>query len=279
MDSDNKNIGIIGFGTMGCAIAEQLKSQYPVFVFDKDKNKVKSLSGLELTNSLSGLVSKVEVVILAVKPQDFDSVLKEIKSSIDNKLIISIAAGIPTAYLEKFLGKVRVVRVMPNIGAKIARAESTLCEGRYADEEDLKFAKELFDCIGKTWIIEEKMMDAATAICGSGPAYIFYDMEEKNIDPNNVPKSVREEYIKQLEIAAEGRGFDKGIALQFATATTGTSIDLIVKTGLSAQELKNQVTSKGGTTEAALKVLSGGGSWAQAAEAAFKRAEELSRGA
>ncbi|MDP3731737.1 MAG: pyrroline-5-carboxylate reductase [Candidatus Omnitrophota bacterium] len=270
-----KTVGIIGFGNMGSAIAERIKTKYQVFVFDKDKNKIENLKGIDTADSSADLVNKVETIILAVKPQDFEVVLNEIKDYTKDKLIISIAAGKTTAYIEKALTKARIVRVMPNIGVKIGEAESSLCKGKSAKGEDLNFVSELFGYLGKTWVIKEGMIDAATAICGSGPAYIFYDMEKNNINPMNVPEKVKQEYIDRLKIAAEEVGFDHATAFNFAAATTGTSIALVALT--PPQELRKQVTSRGGTTEAALEVLIAGRSWTDAAKAALKRAAELSK--
>ncbi len=271
-------IGIIGFGNMGSSIAERLSSDFSVTVFDKDKEKTKNLSIIEVVNDIGGLVKKADTVILAVKPQDFQALLDEIKSRVKEKLIVSIAAGISTGYIEKILGQVKVIRVMPNIGAKIGKAESFLCKGRYSLQQDLEFARDLFNHIGKTWVIKEEMMDAATAISGSGLAYIYYDMEINGIKPSDITEEIKQEYIDKLTKAAEDVGFDKDIALEMAVSTTGTSADLVLQPGMSATILRNMVTSKGGTTEAALKVLSEKkGSWSGAALAAKKRAGELSK--
>ena len=134
----NKNIGIIGFGNMGSSLAERIKSEYRVYVFDKDNNKTKNLSRIETTRDISGLVKCSDVVILAVKPQDFAGVLAEIKDWIGTKLVISIAAGITTNHIEKALGRgARVIRVMPNMPAKIAQGISCLSRSGLASKKDL----------------------------------------------------------------------------------------------------------------------------------------------
>ncbi len=272
-----KTIGIIGFGNMGSAIAEKLKSHYRICVFDKDKNKTAGLSGIEVAEDDAALVSLVDTVILAVKPQDFDLVLGFLKNTVKGKLIISIAAGITTAYIEKILGGISVVRVMPNIAVKISQAETSLCKGKSATDTDLEFTQRLFNCLGKTWIMKEEMIDAATAIAGSGPAYIYFDMEKNNYHANDLPEFVQKDYIKRLTKAAERVGFDFQTATELASATTASSISLSKVTNQSPAELRKQVTSKGGTTEAALEVLSKGGSWEEATLAAKKRAQELSK--
>ncbi|MCX5715134.1 MAG: pyrroline-5-carboxylate reductase [Candidatus Omnitrophica bacterium] len=266
-----KKIGIIGCGNMGSAIAARIKNKYNIFAFDKDKEKTKGLKDITVSDTISCLVKDSDVVILAVKPQDFDGVLNEIKPSITNKLIVSIAAGISTGYIEKVLGGARVIRVMPNIGVKIGQSETCLSRGKNATSKDVSFSLRLFDCLGKTWFISEEMMNAATAISGSGPAHIFYDMEIRGINPGNVKY-----YRERLKEAAQSVGFDPEMAFMLALSTTASACDLVAQTHLSPAELRKQVTSKGGTTEAALGVLTAGGSWTEAALAAKKRAEELS---
>lgn len=270
-------IGIIGFGNMGRAIGLRLKTNYEVYVFDKDERKTKTISGIKIARTINDLIDKVDTLILAVKPQDFAALLAEIKGHTKNKLIISIAAGIKTGAIEEFLGETRVVRVMPNICAKIGQAESGLCKGKYALDRDLDFTREVFNCIGRTWSIKEEMIDALTAISGSGPAYISYDLEVKKIDPLHISEEIKEEYVRRLTEAAEEVGLDNQTAEELASATTASTISLITKTAVSPVELRKQITSKGGTTESALKILIEGGSWKQAAVAAKQRAEELSK--
>ncbi|KPK98112.1 MAG: hypothetical protein AMJ95_05795 [Omnitrophica WOR_2 bacterium SM23_72] len=262
---------------MGAAMAERIKSKYPVTVFDKDEVKTMLLSGVNVAADNVDLVKKVDTLILAVKPQDFDAVLEEIKDFSKEKMIISIAAGITTEHIEKIIGESKVVRVMPNICAKIGEAQTILCKGRFTEKKDLNFAKRLFDCLGKTWLMEEEMMDAATAISGSGPAYIYYDMEIHKYDSRNFPDMVKEDYTERLTEAARNVGFDPKSALELAQSTTSSSLKLFSFLGMPPAELRKQVTSPGGTTEAAIKILMQGGSWAEAALAAKMRAEELSK--
>ena len=262
---------------MGSAIAERIKAKFAVTVFDKDAAKTKGAAGVRVALTLAGLVKDTDALVLAVKPQDFDLVLTEIKEQAENKLVISIAAGITTGYIEKNLGGARVVRVMPNIAAKIGEAESALCKGMSAHNQDLELSQLLFNAIGRTWIMKEEMIDAATAISGSGPAYIFYDMEKNGILPESLSEEKKQEYIRRLTEAAGRVGFDPDVAQELASATTGSCTSLCSATHTPPSELRRQVTSKGGTTEAALKVLAEGGSWADAAEAALKRAKELSK--
>lgn len=272
-----KKIGIIGFGNMGAAIAEGIKDKYAVCVFDKDKNKISALKNINTAGNPVDLVRKSEVIILAVKPQDFDLLFAEIKPFVRGKLIISIAAGVTTGYIEEILGEVRVVRVMPNIAVKIAEGETGICKGMYTRKGDLSLAKRIFDTLGKVWELKEEMIDSVTAISGSGPAYIFYDMEIKNLDPSKISAGLRNEYIKKLNDAAIAVGFNSEIALELAVSTTASSINLSAQGGNSPAQLRKMITSPGGTTEAALEVITNGGSWREAALSAKRRARELSK--
>lgn len=275
-----KTIGIIGFGNMGQAIAEQLKNDYRVCVFDKDTHKTSNLSDIKATKDAIDLVKETDKIILAIKPQHFEEVLNEIKNYIKDKLIISIAAGISTGYLEKILGPVRVVRAMPNLAIKIGNGVTCLSKGKFTSFDDLDFAENLFDYLGEARQIEENKMNAATAVSGSGPGFCFDIAGRCNINQNNLEdfrKFVKDKFEPSLKNAAEKIGFSEEEA-EFLSVSTGNScISLVKNTNLSLEELKKQVTSKGGTTEAGLAVLEKGGFLEEAVKAAKKRAEELSK--
>jgi len=272
-----KKIGILGYGNMGSAIAEGIKARYAVCVFDKEKSKITGLKGIASTDSSRGLVELNEVIILAIKPQDFDILLNEVKYFLQDKLVISIAAGVTTGYLEEILGQTRVIRVMPNLAVSIAEGETCICKGRYAKAGDLWFTKGLFKILGKVWELKEEKLNAATAISGSGPAYILLDMEINKIDPLRIPLRFEKVWIHNLHEAALAVGINPKIAQDLSASTTTSTIHLAKHAGNSPAELRKLITSPGGTTEAALKVITDGGSWPQAALAAKKRAQELSK--
>lgn len=260
---------------MGSAIAQRIKTKYNIAVFDIDKAKTKNVTGEKIAESVIGLVRDVEIVILAVKPQDFDKVLSEIKDYAKNKLIISIAAGITTSYIEKYLGNVKVIRVMPNLPARIGQGMICSCLGSSATKEDLTITEQLFKDLGEVLILNEDMMDAATAISGSGPGYLYDWSEGKNKE--EIRKYAQDVFIPSLTIAALGLGFTDDQANILAKVTANGSLAFLEESGLSLSELKRQVASKGGTTEAGLEVLHKGGSLQEAVKAALSRAEELSR--
>lgn len=275
-----RTVGIIGFGNMGSAIAEQLKLDYQIMAFDKDKNKIKHLLSINVADNNGDLVNKVDTVILAVKPQDFDAVLNEIKDLVNERLIISIAAGITASYIEECLGKVRVIRVMPNLPARIGKGMICLCKGKFATEKDLNFTKQVFDNLGQILILNEDMMDKATAISGSGPGYYYDLIQIQKINPNNkieLMKFEEDSFIPSLCASAERIGFTSEQAKILAKNTAEGSRALLEVTHLSPRELFEQIASKGGTTASASEVLHRGGNLEEAVKAALKRAKELSK--
>src|SRR3989338_6196756 len=171
-----RTIGIIGGGNMGAAITGGIHKKYTVLVSETDQKKAQGLKRryhVKLV-TLENLAFNADIIILAIKPQDFESVLPEIRNSlVPSQIIISIAAGITTLYIEKVLGRVRVVRAMPNLALQIGEGMTALCKGKYAHGADVTAASRIFDCLGKVVVIEEKWMNAVTAVSGSGPAYVF----------------------------------------------------------------------------------------------------------
>jgi pyrroline-5-carboxylate reductase len=260
---NKKVIGIIGCGSMGSAIIGQNKI---AIIFDKDPKKnayIKKRYHVKVAFDIQELVSESDIIIIAVKPQDIGQVLNDIKSAINNQLIISIAAGISINYIEnKIGGKARIIRVMPNMAAQVRSGISAICKGRFAENNDLLIAENIFRKLGKVERVEEDCFDAFTAIAGSGPAYFFY-------------------FIEALSEAGKKLGFSEKMIASFVKEVGKGSIKLLEETGLSASELREKVASKGGTTEAALNVFKNKKLNAIIKEAilkATKRAKELSKG-
>lgn len=270
-----KRVGIIGCGNMGSAIAERIKRKYSVYVFDKDKSRIQDFPGVALADNAKDLVNKTEIIILAVKPQDFDHVLNEIKDNTKDKLIVSIAAGIPTGHIENILGKVKVIRVMPNIGAIVGESISYICEGSFTKEADLRLSIKLFNCIGHSFVFTEDRMNAATAVGGSGPGFWGYLFGKQ---PRKEWSKYKSNYfIPQLTSAAISVGFDERTAKSTASLVTLVSENTADALKITPIQLTKKVASKGGTTEAGLEELEKGGSLIDAVKAALKRAEELSK--
>ncbi|MEK6733144.1 MAG: pyrroline-5-carboxylate reductase [Candidatus Omnitrophota bacterium] len=229
-------IGIIGAGNMGMAIASGLRERF--LVSDQDASKLKAIKNRKVSIARSNidLARQSNVIILAVKPQDIEKVLKEIKPHVKEKLIISIAAGIKTSSIEKVLGKVTVIRVMPNMPAMVGKGISAISRGRFAGLSDFRTASRIFSNVGEVIEAKENMMDAITAVSGSGPAYYFL-------------------FTYLLQKAAEASGLKKDIAVKLARAAFIGAAEVVKSKALSMEELVKKVASKGGTTEAALKVF------------------------
>lgn len=207
-------------------------------------------------------VKSAEVVVLAVKPQVIGGVLDGFQASLGNKpLVVSIAAGISTSWLEKTLGEgVRVVRAMPNTPALVCSGAAGICRGRWATDADFSVAETMMGAVGVVVRVQEKDMDAVTALSGSGPAYVFHLMEA-------------------MIAAASHAGLEDAVARKLVYATVRGAAKLAEETGLDPAELRRRVTSKGGTTEAALEVLEEKSvyhAYLQAIAAAHRRSRELS---
>lgn len=270
-----ENIGIIGFGNMGSVIAHQLKAAYKVCVFDQDKNRAVNVQGVRVALDNADLVKSVDTVILAVKPQDLDKVLVEIGNFSGAKLIVSIAAGIPTLYIEKRLRQSRVIRLMPNLPIWVGKGMTCICRGLSATDEDLDLVRRMFENLGAVMLLKEEMMNAATVISGSGPGYLYDWIGEKNV--GEIKKYADDIFTPELIKAAMSIGFNAEEAQLLARTTVEGSIAFLEITGISPMQLKEQIASKGGTTEAALEVLHSGGNLQEAVKVALRRAGELSK--
>jgi len=240
-----KKIGIVGLGNMGGAILNGLISsgavgKTAVAGFDKEISRRAGAGkkySIPVSGSVSELVTRRDIVIIAVKPQNIDEVLREIPFYGKDRLYISIAAGITTRRIEKALGgKPRVVRVMPNTPALVGEGISAICKGRYASRSDLKTSGEIFSSVGEAVELNERYFDVVTALSGSGPAYFFY-LEEALIE------------------AAVRLGMDRKTAKRFVFKTALGSARLLIESGCEPGLLRLRVTSRGGTTERAIAVF------------------------
>src|SRR3990167_7588680 len=174
-------ISIIGAGNMGAAILAGSHRKFNVCVCEQDRKKVSALKKKYKfkTSGLEQAIKQSKIIILAVKPQNFDELLEQASRCVtSDQLVVSIAAGITTQYIEKRLGKkVRVVRTMPNLPAQVGEGMTGICKGKNSSTSDLNKVSKIFNQIGKTVIIAEKEIDAITALSGSGPAYLFLVVE------------------------------------------------------------------------------------------------------
>jgi len=202
-------------------------------------------------------------VLLAVKPQVMPAVLDELAPVVgDDALVISIAAGITTRFVdERLKGRGRIVRVMPNTPMLAGEGMSALCAGARAADEDLHWAERLFATGGRTVVVDEDMMDAVTAVSGSGPAYLFY-------------------LIEAMIAAGVAEGLPQETAAVLAAQTCLGASRLLADSGERPEVLRARVTSPGGTTQRAIETMDSAGvkaSLIAAIRAAAERSGELGK--
>jgi pyrroline-5-carboxylate reductase len=266
----NKIIAIIGTGNMGDALVSGLigsgsSTPQNIICSDvrKDKlDKIKTMYKVRTTTSNLKAVSQADIVIYAVKPQLMASVLIETGKKLDmSKLVISIAAGVPLAAMESCIDKdMRLIRVMPNIAAAVKEAATAIAAGAHATKEDIELAMEIFNSIGRCIFLKENyLMDAVTGLSGSGPAYIFL-------------------IVDALADAGVKMGLSRQDSLFLASQTILGAAKLLIETQEHPGQLKDKVTSPGGTAIAGLATLESGGlrtTLIRAVEAATNRSKEL----
>jgi len=269
--SQRIRIGFIGAGNMAEAIVRGLLNGKVVdsgriVLSDPSAERrilFQNTFGVSPVTDNRTVIEKSDVVILAVKPQFMKEAVEPFAAHFRNgQLVISIAAGIKTSALHAICGgKPAIIRIMPNTPALIGKGVSAICPGPGADEHALKLAESLFSSVGSTLRVEESAMDAVTAISGSGPAYVFYWMEA-------------------MLKAAVQQGFDPVTARQLVYETISGAAALAASTTDTPENLRARVTSKGGTTEAAIRKLNELGvsdAVVSAVQAAADRSRELSQ--
>jgi pyrroline-5-carboxylate reductase len=266
----NKKICILGTGNMGQALVSGLigsGSSKPKNIICSDVRtaKLKAVEkqyGVRTTTSNLEAVSRAEIIIYAVKPQIMAAVINETAEKLDmSKLIISIAAGVPMEAIESCLNKeLRLIRVMPNIAAAVKEAATAVSAGKHASEEDIKLAMAIFDSIGKSVFIGENyLMDAITGLSGSGPAYIFL-------------------IVEAMADAGVKVGLSRQEALFLSAQTVLGAAKMLIETQEHPGQLRDKVTSPGGTAIAGLATLEEGGlrtTLIHAVEVATNRSREL----
>ena len=237
-----KKIGLIGVGNMGTAILDgvleqKLLSPQQCFVFDKFEDKAKSYARkrkVKRATSLQDLAGKTDILLLAIKPQDLPALAEEIKPSLRARHAgMSILAGVTLKNLKKHFGRMPWVRVMPNLGAQVGESMTALTGPKGST---LNLSNKIFSACGKTVVLKENFFDLVTAMSGSGPAYFFLLMEL--ITEHGQKSGLKPEEAKLLAVQT---------ALGASLLAAGSEF--------SPGELRSQVTSKGGTTAAALSVF------------------------
>jgi pyrroline-5-carboxylate reductase len=238
-----KDLGIIGVGKIGSTLLKRLIStktinKNNIVIFDINSTKLDEVSKkyeVQAAKNNTDLVNSVKYILIAVIPQVIDKVLNEIGMLInENQIIISIAAGVSINHIQEYLKeKVGIVRVMTNIPALVGAAATGLCFNNYVGTKDLIYVKNIFKAVGIVVELEEKHLDAVTGLSGSGPAYIFI-------------------IIEALADGGVKMGLPRDISQTLAAQTVLGAAKLILETSKHPGELKDMVSTPGGTTITAI---------------------------
>lgn len=267
---DSYIIGIIGAGNMGEALIRgllrsQLVRSYEIIASARRRSRLVRLEksyGIHTTRSNKEIMNCTDTVILAVKPQNIDDLMGEIRPyATKNHLLISIAAGVDIKKLRREVGpKPKLIRVMPNLPAVVDQGVSAIFCGPRMSERYRRFAHQIFQAVGTTVDVrEERLMDVITGLSGTGPAYIFAMMEA-------------------MTMAGKRLGLTPKLASALTQQTVAGSAELASQGGADPHELRRRVTSKKGTTWAAMKVFKRRKFWnllGEAIGAAAKRSRQL----
>jgi pyrroline-5-carboxylate reductase len=272
MAVDARRVAIIGAGTIGESLLRGLLSggwreRHEIVATVRDEGRARELSerhGVRVTVSNAEAVAGAALVVIAVKPQDFDALLGEIGGLLTpEQTVLSVAAAIPTAAIERRLAPgVPVVRSMPNRPATVHEGIAGVCAGAHAGDEHLRLAKEALSHLGAVVEVPERSMDAVTAVSGSGPAY-FALLAEAMIEAGIL------------------LGLSREISTRLVVQTMLGTARLLRDEHMHPVELREQVTSPGGTTIRAIRELERAGvraAFLNAIQAAMDRSRELAAG-
>ncbi len=267
-------LGLIGGGVMGTAILSRLLEQGrykadDVLVsepWEKRRNELKAQYGVQVTDN-NCEAAQADVLLLAIKPQVFGAVAAQLESQLDeqqqsemqHQLVVSILAGTPLKTLQTAFDQQPIIRAMPNTPAIVGAGCTAIAPGAHAKQEHLDQARQIFSTIGSVVEVPESLMDAVTGLSGSGPAYVAL-------------------MVEALADGGVSAGLPRGTAHQLALETVLGTAELLKQTGQHPAQLKDQVTSPGGTTIAGVSALERGGFRAaliDAVRSAWLRSQEL----
>ena len=261
-------LGFIGCGKMATAliegvVASGIFSKNDIIISDRYPAAVEAVAskcGVRRAVNNTGVVTEADVIIVCVKPADAADALDELKRASVDKLVISIMAGVPIAKLQELSGeRARIIRVMPNTPALVHKGASAYALGKGTTEDDAAIVEKIFAAVGTIASVKEPLLDAVTGLSGSGPAYIYL-------------------VIEALSDAGVLMGLPRDLSLQLAAQTVVGAAEMVMQTGLHPAQLKEQVTSPGGTTIAGIAAMEHAGVRAallSAVSAATARSKEL----
>jgi len=239
-----KKVGFIGTGNMASALISGMISAgfkpNNIFASSPGKEHLDSLSSvfdIQTSADNADVFKASEIIVFAVKPNKLKTVLEEFNkgNSAEEKLIISVAAGIKISDIELHLSrKQRIIRAMPNTPSSIGMGVTAICQNKNTTKHDVENAEELFGCVGKVVQIQEEAMDFFTALIGSGPAYVFY-------------------LIESLLESSKDMKVDEKMRKDMISSMIAGSAELALISENSPQQLRENVTSPGGVTEKAIE--------------------------
>jgi len=270
-DLSGKRVAVLGVGKMGgillkALLEKGLLSPKSTFATVQHEDRARALSeklGVSVGTDNLAAVREADIILVCVKPQVVQEVMEQIRPNVSRKqLIISVAASVPTSQIEKALGEVAVVRAMPNTPCVLGVGMTGLCKGKYADARQVETACALFGVVGKTVVVDEKHMDAVTALSASGPAYIYIILE-----------SLAEAGVKV--------GLPRDVSTLLAAQTTLGAATVVLETGDHPALLKDAVTTPAGCTIDGIMELEEGKlrvTLIKAVVKAAQRAKELAYG-
>jgi pyrroline-5-carboxylate reductase len=271
MGALNVSITFLGGGAMGCALmrgvlAAQVYQPSQITLFDASKERMAELATELKIDTCENAVEAArgaKVLLVAVKPHIVAKALAPLRDVLDaSTTVISIAAGVTLSQLEAcFSNPVPVIRVMPNTPCLVGESAAAICLGKNADSIHLQQAHQIFDAVGLAVDVEERLMDAVTGLSGSGPAYVYL-------------------FIEALSDGGVKMGLPRDVATCLAAQTVLGAAKMVLQTGNHPGQLKDQVTSPGGTTIAGIHALEDNAfrsAVMDAVQASAQRSSELSQ--
>ncbi|UQZ46580.1 pyrroline-5-carboxylate reductase [Bacillus sp. PK3-037] len=241
-----KKIGFVGAGSMAEAmingfLQSGITKPENIYITNRSNeerlNELKEMYGVRPCRDKSEFFTQTDIVVLAFKPKDAAESIDSIRSYMKDQLVISVLAGLTIETIQHYFGrKLAVIRVMPNTSAAIRKSATGFSVSAEASQDDITAATALLETIGDATLVEEQHLDAVTAIAGSGPAYVY-------------------RYIEAMEKAAQKVGLDEETAKKLILQTMAGATDMLRQSGKQPAQLRREITSPGGTTEAGLRAL------------------------
>jgi pyrroline-5-carboxylate reductase len=265
-----KKFGFIGYGNMGRSLVMGFYgigySKEAIYVYDKDTHKTEGIK-FKIVSGIEDIVKYSDYIWICVKPNNRNEVFTEIREAFDKsdldtseKIIVSIMAGVSIATIEDGIKKpIKVIRIMPNTPALVGEGAFGIAKNEMVKQEEVELILALLNKLGKAFLVEEKLIDAITALSGSGPAYVYL-------------------FINALIDAGVKLGISRDIASELVKQTIKGSISLMEELSLNPYELISYITSPGGTTIYGLHSLHKNGFYSAVMDgvfSAFLRAKEL----